>query len=663
NRTYQLYQQRMQAYDAQQAAWQPQQAQAVQPQAPMQTAWQPQPVQTVQQPQAPMQTAWQPQQAQAVQQPRPAANKKNIEFAIGAGVLSIVGVLFVLVSFVMLGMTYMNGMAKGMCLYGIAVAVLLFSELFLTKKMPKFAIGITGLGICGLYLSTMLNYLYLGNFNGWIAMAISVVISLLAVFISRKKDSGTIKIISFVGCYICIFPIGRFFLEGDNSATVNMHFLVAAAIIFMVNLMTVFLPVKKNQVVVHIFHLIANMLFTLLFTLVASLQVDFIYILVYLISAILAQGLIFYCLEKPYAGTEREFSAQTAGNVTAYVTTVMLMLVCFVVESRFVDFGWQLHAAVGALLIVCVILFVLFRKRKMLKWIQYWMFCFVVTMSYGIMRSGENSYWWCMGVILGNFLLAKLLSRIKELRVSELIITIITALYALYFFNEPDLTWAICFLGAFLVSIAALHYWQSIYEEIILFVLEAFVLINFQNELTPAIMTGILFLGVIGFNSVELFRGKYIKIFNYVNLGFMVCLYLAAAFEKNHLSYAIMLLLGIAFMVFAFKERFGMDFKIKNIIFVLFLCYMTLIWDIPVPILKSIILMVIAIGAVTAGFIVKEKRLRISGLALTLVVCAKIALHDFAGAATTEKMVLFLIVGLIALAISGIYIALEKTIE
>ncbi len=87
-----------------------------------------------------------------------------------------------------------------------------------------------------------------------------------------------------------------------------------------------------------------------------------------------------------------------------------------------------------------------------------------------------------------------------------------------------------------------------------------------------------------------------------------------------------------------------------------------MIWDIPVPFIRSIILMVIAIGAVTAGFCIREKGLRIGGLVLTLIVCGKMILFDFAGAATTDKMVLFLTVGLIVLAISGIYIALEKKI-
>lgn len=651
NRTYNMYRQRMEQGAVQQGAPQPQPTAQMQPRmaTPIQSA--PRPIQQI---------------------PQPVAAKKqksNVEFAIGAGVLSIVGVLFVLVAFVMLGITYMNGFVKGMCMYVIALAILLFSELVLEKKMPKFAVGITALGISSLYLSTMLNYLYLENFDGFMAMALSVLISLMAVFIGRKKDSGTIKIISFIGCYICVFPVGKSWSGwiGMDIAAANIQFLVVSAIVFIINLMTIFLPVKKSRVVVHIFHLVSNAIFSVLFAVQGAVMLDeFTYILYFLISAVLMQGLIFYQLEKTKKENPEHFSAETAGNVTAYITTVMLMLVTFVVVGRFVDFGWKLHVAMGTLLLVCAFIFVLFAKSK-LKWIQYWLFSFVAWITYGAMNgtleTGKVSYWWCVGIVLVLFLLSKILSRVKVLRVSELVVTIITAFYALFFFHEEDMTAAICFLGAFLLSVIALNYWQSVYEEILLVVLESFVLMNFQNELTPAIMTGILFLGVIGFNNVELFRGKYIKVFNYVNFAIMVCLYIVAAFEKNDLSYMIMLVLGISFMVFAFKEKYGMDFKIKHIIFVLFLCYMTLIWDIPIPVLKSIILMVIAIGAVTTGFFIRDKKLRITGLALTLVVCGKITLHDFAGAANMEKIILFLIVGLIVLAISGIYIALEKRVE
>ena len=87
-----------------------------------------------------------------------------------------------------------------------------------------------------------------------------------------------------------------------------------------------------------------------------------------------------------------------------------------------------------------------------------------------------------------------------------------------------------------------------------------------------------------------------------------------------------------------------------------------MIWNIPLPILKSLLFMIVAIGAVASGFAVRQKKLRITGLILALAACAKVVFFDFAGAKTAEKIILFLIAGLIALAISGIYLALEKKI-
>lgn len=633
NRAYAMYVQRMQAYDAQLAA----QAQAV-------------------------------AQEQTTAQAQEDYGGKRLEFALGAGVLSVVGILFILTAFVMLGMTYMSGMLKGMCLYVIALAILLFSELFLTKKMPKFAIGITGLGICGLYLATLLNSLYLENFNGWVAMAAAVAISASAVLLSRKRDSGTIKIISFTGCYICIFLIGRPYYRlignGYTREEIAVNFLVTAAIVFIVNVMTVFLPVKKNRTAVHIFQLVANMFFSLIYACAAEFRVPVYYVLFFLVSALLTQGLIFYCLERPKRMDMPKSRGMTAGNIAVYAVSNVILLFVMLVECGRVEKEWYLHGAMGAFLAVCILLLFLFGKSR-LKWIQYWMFCGMALTVYHIGREhhyGESFWMWSVGIYIGVFLAAKLLSRVKILRSSELVITIFAALEAVIFFGRQDLTGAFCFLGAFLLSIAALYYWKSLYEGIFLAVLEAFILINFQNELTVAVMLCILFAGIIGFNSIAFFRGQNIRVFNYAGLGCMGCLYLLAAVNKNTLAYTIMLVLGIAFMLLAFCDKYGMNFKIKNLIFIFFLCYMTLIWEVPLPVVKSIILMIIAIGAVIAGFVIRQRRLRMSGLLLALAVSAKLVLWDFPGAATTEKMLLFLIAGLIVLAISGIYIALEKKI-
>lgn len=637
---------------------------------------QPQPVQTPQYQQGAygnVQPVFMPRTAQFAQPVRyiqpaqyvqAAAPKKegNVEFAIGAGVLGIIGILFVLIAFVLLGITYMNGLAKGISLYGICLLVLLVSELILNKKMPKFAVAITALGISGLYLSTMLNYLYLQNFNSYAAMGTAVAISLFAIFLSRKKDSGTIKIISFAGCYISLFPTGQSFLHYEMLAEPSVrltHFMVAAGIIFIVNLMTVFLPVKKNKTAINMTHMVLNTFFTIIFSVTALFRLEnTLPAQVYIMSSVLSQGLIFFCMERKEGEDDK---ARTAGNVAAYLSMDVILRLTFGITCSFASNTWNIHAVMGLFLLSGLILFFLFRK-SVLKWLQYWLFCSHVLLLYGAAVINKDFYWWSFGMILGVFVLSKLLSRIKILKISELVITLWTACIALYYFREFHPAAAFSLLGVFALSLIIMREWRSLYEEVFICLAEFFVLFQFRNDLTPAIMICILFLGMIGFNYIPYFRDKNTKYYNYVNLGIMGCLYLVAAFIKNHYSYGIIVLLGITFILLMFQERFGMNFKIKNIILILFLCYMVLIWKLPIPIVKSAILMLIAIGAVIAGFILKEKKLRITGLVLTLTVCGKMVLYDFAAAATLEKMLVFLIVGLIALVISGIYVALEKKI-
>lgn len=632
-----------------------------------------------------------PQYVPQPQQPSTKGQRKNMEFAVGAGVLSVVGILFVLTAFVLLSIHYMNGMLKGICLYVIAAAGLLFSELYLERKKPKFADGLTGLGICSLYLFTMMNYFYFQNFNVWIAVGVLVFISVLAMLLGRKRNLGIFKILGLTGCYVCIFPISAVLLKGQGNAQA-IHFAVIALVILLVNLITVFLPVKKSLVMMNRFHLIANAVFSVAFINLCCRHLErFSYLLFFLAAIVFVQGILFYQLEKPYFDGGKHKGK--AGNVAIYTVTASLLLLHFVILSPIVvrdGLALHFHVASGILLAVCAVLFLLFKKSS-LKWIQYWLLCPTMLLAYNLRAAGDGWFgifqheksmrWWGLGVTLAIFATSKLLSRQKILRVSELCITIFAAMQAVMAFinyetlcyvsalypeKEADMAGSflcgLCILGAFLLSLAALYEWKALYEEMIICVFGAFILILFRNALTPAVLMCLLFAGVISFNSVEFFRGKYIKIFNYVNLALIACVYLMAAFIKNPISYGILLVLGISFMVLAFREKFGMDFKIKNIIFVLFLCYMVLIWNIPLPILKSLLFMIVAIGAVASGFAVRQKKLRITGLILALAACAKVVFFDFAGAKTAEKIILFLIAGLIALAISGIYLALEKKI-
>ena len=78
------------------------------------------------------------------------------------------------------------------------------------------------------------------------------------------------------------------------------------------------------------------------------------------------------------------------------------------------------------------------------------------------------------------------------------------------------------------------------------------------------------------------------------------------------------------------------------------------------PVIVSILLMVVAIGCVAAGFLLRDKVYRICGLIMAILVCVKLVVHDFGELESLPKAILFLTVGVIALCISFIYIYLEK---
>lgn len=150
------------------------------------------------------------------------------------------------------------------------------------------------------------------------------------------------------------------------------------------------------------------------------------------------------------------------------------------------------------------------------------------------------------------------------------------------------------------------------------------------------------------------------KIYNYGNLGYMLFWCFASMSSPSPLNCAILAVLGTAVVVLAFQPLFGMDFRWKYLFMVMFWTYMAVISDAGVSLVTSSILMAVAIGSVIIGFALKRKAVRIYGLALSILVCMKVLFLDFMGTPLREKMLLFLIIGVIILAISCIYIILEK---
>ena len=168
-------------------------------------------------------------------------NKRTLEYKIGTAFLGVVGILFILIAFVTFGLQYMSSTLQGILFYILGVAIFAGSELFLAKKLEKFSYFVSGLGIAGLYITTILNYLYLKIFPSYAALIITVAVTAFFIWYSRRKDSAMMRIICLLGCYISLVPLG----ELDDL----IAFAIPALIIFALNLTGFLCPVKGKNVI------------------------------------------------------------------------------------------------------------------------------------------------------------------------------------------------------------------------------------------------------------------------------------------------------------------------------------------------------------------------------------------------------------------------------
>ena len=202
------------------------------------------------------------------------------------------------------------------------------------------------------------------------------------------------------------------------------------------------------------------------------------------------------------------------------------------------------------------------------------------------------------------------------------------------------------------------------YQEIVLtFSLAFFALSHLMPMIKLPAFSGILFVSILLFNNVNCMRGKGILVFNvFVLIGQVGALIGLAdpVYRNSYITYLCMFVFVLAYLVLTLQEKYYKNFKHRELILVIFLTYMALIVKTNIPVINSILIMLIALVSVTAGFVKKDKPVRIYGLVLSLCTCGKIALYDYWGAPILQKTILFFVVGVIALVIAGIYIILEK---
>ena len=672
-----MYEHRMRMYQAQASQTAPQPAPRPAPMA----APVPQPA-----PQSAPMAAPAPQPMRPVQpQPQPAAvparPKRSAEFIIGVAVLSVVGGVFILTSMVLLGMYFMEGLMKGLMLYVACIAVMVLAEAVLYRRWPRLGMTLSAIGMGGLYISTLINFLVLHNFNQWVALGLTLLITLTVILLSRKRDAAAYRILGMAAMYICILLVpDREVLGGGLSMT---EFLTATVMALAVNIMCLAVPVKKAHTGIHVTHMALNTAFTFIAYLKWAFGSGGDFPIwqqpLFLAVSILVMHMIFVVQvrwqEKQTPGAPKEHSSieQNMGICVTYVTSTLFYMLLVGLTTDFTYsmtpielFGdeYLLDRLIcsGVVVALCLIPMLILRKKQEKWFIWYALNLWLLGIH---VANGGN---WEMALCLLVMLVAsKILSFTRRplLYVSDAVVTTFACM-TVYFGSEYN--YVIPLAVGLVLSIFCLNYWHTYFQVILVFTIALYTSSHMLPMLKLPVFVGILFVGMLLFNNVDRWRGKGQSVvgFNALALGGQAICYLALinpVYRNAYLTYFCMLIFGTATIMICFQKKYYMDFGCKQLILAIFLTYMGLIVRTSYPITNSILLMLLALGCVAAGFAIKKKSVRIYGLVLSLVICGKLVLYDFMGANILQKTILFFAVGLLALVIAAIYMILERNQE
>lgn len=280
-----------------------------------------------------------------------------------------------------------------------------------------------------------------------------------------------------------------------------------------------------------------------------------------------------------------------------------------------------------------------------------------------VLTIGELDDLWVVAILGVLLLLTKSLGKYTMLRAADVGLTILSSLFLVAKTGEPA---GYIMLGILIVSALFTRFYHLFYQLLITLLTVMFVAMSFENDIVITIVVAMMWLFMLLFNYVERFRSVYIYAYNYVVwtcLGFSYLVFAVDAADMELILSFIMAFLGVGIIVTTVQERFGTIEAARGMVCAVFLTFMSFVIPFTYDVTASILLMVIGVIAIGTGFYAQDKVLRIYGLILSMVVCFKITLFDFADGESLQRMILFFVAGAISLIISGIYVLLEKTVK
>lgn len=578
---------------------------------------------------------------------QPELKTKSVEFKIGIQVFSLIGALFILAAFVTFGFYFLKGAFQGICIYMAAFALVLFSELFLRRKMQKFAGVITGIGIGCLYAANIVNYLVLHLVNGIIAVLLTLLIAAATIWLSRKRDSVVIRLIGLIGCYVCLYPIHGFETE--------LSFFVLTVILFIVNVAGVLFPNQSRAAAILAVHAALNVIFTGALLIIAGLD----HVQATYLAALLLSSFIFMEI---MAFVNRKREKDNEIFIITCIGSGLLLFMMFLLETIT---GEQLVGLIMAAVTAAVsmLFFLLWEKEDERKWAQVY-FAAGLFLLIGSFSDQPVEQTITVGVI---FLIARIGNRQRQLTALEAIAAVAVGLTGIGLSGSVYAYILAALLVLLSFRINKLYVFHEIVTTASVLVIwflkcEWFRLYNWgmDGKWFYPVAVLLLMLLFLLFHHLQGLRDKKQEVYNIVSLCFIGIFCLLPLFEGHLWTRIAIMAAGTLAAFLLLRKRYGLYWKGNTLLWAVFFSLYSITGNFGSPVVSSILIMAAAFFLVGIGFRHKEKMERITGLVLAALVCLKLVLYDFREAELLYRMIVFLIVGVMALGISFLYMFLEK---
>lgn len=588
------------------------------------------------------------------------------EFKVGATIFSMIGAVFILIAFIIFGINFLEGIWQGFCLYAVSAIVILISELLVKRISNRTCSVITAIGIGGLFISTIINYSVLGNISEPVSLIITLVTALFSVLLSRKKDSASIRLITVLGCFICFFP--KPYHDSDIS------FLCKSLMLLIVNGVGILLPNQKNRKAISTVHMAACTMFMVIMGISAfALNTDdsvsgITRIAGYVLGGLIPLNLIYF--------REKEFSVKWFTVI--YDIFLGLSFFAFSALFIFTDSGAGIPERTGLftwglmevqVLAVSLIFFVLWGRDRR-RWSQYYFLSGVLLFLTDViyiffLHMGEaNAGVIFIVVIASVFLLTRFLSGVKELTVLDCILEVLAAQYVIICAGKNiGYGWSWFMAAVLFLALFRAKYAVVFHEIVVLLFFSSSALFPTESSWFLTAQIGTLVLLFLLINHLPFFKMRSQLPYNIISAVLIFLYSLGIVFRQGEWIDIITMMLGAVAVTVMFRSRYGMEISRKYLLVAGYLIVLILLARFHVPAMTSALLMLVAIGCVAAGFWKKDKVYRIFGLIMALFVCVKLVIFDFLALETLTKMIIFFIVGIVALAISFLYIFLERKDE